>query len=437
MNNERGKILHTLVTLSIPTVLEEVMSTLLQYVDTAMVGRLGEQATAAVSTTTTVSWLVHAIPYSIAIAVMALAARAYGAGDHEQVRKVTSQGFLLTLLSGAVLTIVCLVLSPFIPIWMGAEEAIQGTASRYFFIISVPLVLRTADATFGSVIRATKDTKSPMLINLAANVMNIGLNALLIYGLKLGVTGAAIASAISYSFAGLAIMGLAVRRGWFVLSKKSLHWEKRIVSEMAKISIPALGTSVTSCLGYVLFAGMVSGMGTTIFAAHSIAVSAEQLFYIPGYGLRVATTSLVGNAIGEGDQRKQAITESMSIFITVGLMVLSGLLLFLAANPLMRFFTSSEAVAVLGAEMLRLVALTEPFFGLMIVIEGIFYGQGKTKAVFVVETVSMWGIRIVFTFLVTQVWHLSLREVWYCMIADNIVKALLLLFLYLYSRRKK
>lgn len=437
MDKQNKSILYGLITLSIPTILEEVMSTLLQYVDTAMVGHLGQQATASVSTTTTVTWLVHSIPYSIAIAVMALAAKAYGARDHALVRKIVSQSFLLTLVVGIVLTVVCMALSPFIPIWMNAEQAVQGPASLYFFIISIPLIFRTADAVFGAVIRATKDTKTPMLVNLVANIINIALNALLIYGLHWGVTGAAIASAVSFSFSGVMMMVLAWKKGWFVPERKMFHWDKPILHETARISLPALGTSVVSCMGYVVFAGMVSGMGTMIFAAHSIAVMAEQLFYIPGYGLRVATSSLVGNAIGEGDRKKQRETETCSILLTVGGMVVSGLILYLTSNPLMTFFTSDRDVAVLGAEMLRIVALTEPFFGLMIVIEGIFYGQGKSKGIFVIESISMWGIRILFTYLVIHVWGLGLREVWYCMIADNVFKALSLLTVYLYSRRKK
>ena len=437
MDRRNRSILYELITLSIPTILEEVMSTLLQYVDTAMVGHLGQQATASVSTTTTVTWLVHSIPYSIAIAVMALAAKAYGARDHALVRKIVSQSFLLTLVVGIVLTVVCMALSPFIPIWMNAEQAVQGPASLYFFIISIPLIFRTADAVFGAVIRATKDTKTPMLVNLVANIINIALNALLIYGLHWGVTGAAIASAVSFAFSGVIMMVLAWKKGWFVPERKMFRWDKPILRETARISLPALGTSVVSCMGYVVFAGMVSGMGTMIFAAHSIAVMAEQLFYIPGYGLRVATSSLVGNAIGEGDRKKQLETETCSILLTVGGMVVSGLILYLTSNPLMTFFTSDLNVAVLGAEMLRIVALTEPFFGLMIVIEGIFYGQGKSKGIFVIESISMWGIRILFTYLVIHVWGLGLREVWYCMIADNVFKALSLLTVYLYSRRKK
>ncbi len=437
MSDEKKKILSSLITLSIPTILEEVLRTLLQYVDTAMVGHLGQRATAAVSTTTTVNWLVYSVPYAVEIGIMALAAKSYGAKDYQHVKKITSQGLYLSLITGGALTALCLFLSPFIPVWMGAEKAIQGDASLYFSIISLPLILRMMNAVFGGVIRATKDTKTPMIINLLANILNALLNGLFIYGLNLGVMGAAIASLIAYSLSGVAMIVLAVRRGWLCVGEKELmRWDRGIVSETMKISVPAIGTSVTSCLGYVFFAGMVSGMGTGIFAAHSIAVTAEELFYMPGYGLRVATSSLVGNALGEGNRRKQDLTERISIWMTVIGMFLSGLILFFVSAPLMQLFTIDAGVAELGAEMLRMIAFTEPLFGLMVVIEGIFYGQGKTKAVFLVETCSMWGVRILSTYIVTHVFGLSLREVWYCMIADNVCKAMLLLVIYLYGRRR-
>ena len=144
MNRKAISTLRDLIILSIPTMIEEVMSTLLQYVDTAMVGRLGEEATAAVSTTTTINWLVSSIPFALAIAVMAMVSRENGAGNLARTRQITAQATWLLLLIGGILTAVCLALSPFIPVWMGAEKSVRGPASAYFAIISIPLVLRTS-----------------------------------------------------------------------------------------------------------------------------------------------------------------------------------------------------------------------------------------------------------------------------------------------------
>ncbi len=431
------KLLTELFLLSIPTVLEQIMSTLLQYVDTAMVGRLGEKATAAVSTTTNVTWLMGCVPFAVATAALALIARENGAGNADKVRLLTGQTVTLSLISGLLVSLLCLILAPFIPVWMSAEEAVRGPASEYFFIVNLAGVFKCAGIAFGSVIRSVKDTRTPMRINLAGNLANLVLNYVFIYVLAMGVRGAAIATAISYTLIGC-LMFAAMR------SKKALRFErgdlvlrKDLCRSFAGIGLPSMATGVTSCLGYVFFAGLVSGMGTTTFAAHSIAVTAEQLFYIPGYGFRTATSTLIGNALGEGDREKMVATERLSIVITVTAMFLSGLVLYLIARPLMGIFTPSEAVIGLGADMLRIVAFTEPFYGLMIVLEGIFYGYGRTRNIFFIETGSMWGIRILFTFLVTKVWHLALAAVWFCMIADNITKALLLLVDYLRMARAR
>ena len=420
-------VLATLITLSIPTILEEIMSTLIQYVDTAMVGRLGEKATAAVSTTTTINWLIHSVPAAVGVAVLAIAAKAMGAGDYERLKKISGQAILMAFSVGIAIQVLAIALSPYIPIWMGAEEDVRGPASTYFTILSLTLFLRTSSRVFASAIRATKDTRTPMLISLGENVLNVVLNGLFIYGLGLGVTGAAIASAISYGIGGL-VMYVFFRRNKFLGCPISyIKPDKELLAESISIGMPALGTHVASCLGYVVFAGMVSGMGTTIFAAHSIAVAAEEIVYIPGYGLRLATSTLVGNALGENNHVKLRITEHLSIFITMLIMFFNGTLLYLFANPLMRVFTHSEAVIGLGASMLKLVAFSEPFFGLMIVLEGIAYGMGRTKNVFYIETFSMWCIRIVGTFICVKIYALPLYAVWLCMIADNVFKSIMLL----------
>ncbi len=424
--NIKKEIARTLIVLSIPTILEEILSTLFQYVDTAMVGHLGEAATASVSVTTTITWLVNSIPHAISIAILAMVAKAFGAKDENRIKKISMQALMLAVVCGIITGGISLICSPYIPIWMGADKSIIHDASEYFFIISIPMLFRTASIILGAAIRATKNTKTPMLISLFSNILNIIMNTLLIYILDMGVAGAAIASATSYVFSGT-LMFIVYRRNKYLNWKfKEFTIDGHCMEECAKIGIPVLASSLTSCLGYVVFAGMVSGMGTTIFAAHSLAVTAETIFYIPGYGLRTATSTLVGISLGENDGEKFRLVSKMSIIFTVGMMVVSGVVLYFVAYPLMCLLTSSRPAAELGAEMLKMVSFSEPFFGIMIVMEGIFYGLGRTKYAFFVETFSMWGIRIFFTFICVKIFALDLRAVWYCMIADNVVKAVLL-----------
>ena len=437
MRSHPGNLLNTLVMLSIPTVLEEVLTTLLQYVDTAMVGRLGEQATAAVSLTASITWLVNSSLMAVGTAVLALISRAVGAGDRARAEKLAQQALFLVLLSGGVLGGLSMLLSPMIPRWMGAEKAVWAEASRYFWIVSLPMVFRASSTVLGAAIRATQDTRTPMLISMGANLVNGVLNYLLIYQCRLGVAGAAIASAVSYTLSGLLMFAAFRKKDWLRWRWRDFSLDLPLLGECARLGLPVLGTGLVSCMGYVVFAGMVSGgMGTTVFAAHSIAVTAETVFYIPGYGLRTSTSALVGTALGEGNLDKLAAICRLSIALTIAMMCLSGGVLYLTARPLMSLFSRSGAVVELGAEMLRLVAFSEPFFGLMVVLEGIFYGLGRTRSAFLIESAGMWGVRILFTFLCVQVWRLDLRAVWYCMIGDNVCKAALFTLAFLRWERR-
>ena len=436
-SEESRQRLEALLFLSLPTIVEEILATLLQYVDTAMVGQLGEQATASVSITTNVTWLVNSVPGAIGTAMLVLISKAAGSGNKKQVQKLAQQALFLAVVSGLILSVLSISLSPYIPRWMGAEEAIQGEASRYFFIISLPLIFRSSSTILGAALRAVQNTKTPMVISVAANGLNIILNYFLIYTLGLGVTGAAIASAISYVLSGTLMFAACRRNDQLRWEWRAFSLDRRLMKECAVVGTPVLGTSVVSCLGYVVFASLVSGMGTTVFAAHSIAVTAETIFYVPGYGLRSAASTLIGNARGEKNIEKLKSVGKISVCLTIAMMCISGLILYIGAAPLMRLFSPSRQVGTLGAEMLRLVALSEPFFGLMVVLEGIFYGLGRTRYAFVVETVGMWAVRILLTFLCVRYWNLGLRAVWYCMIADNVCKALLFILPFVWKKSQK
>ena len=425
----------TLVTLAIPNVIQQILSTLLHYVDTAMVGQLGKEATTAVSTTTTITWLVNSLSFAVGIAAMALVARAYGAKDEERAKRISGQMFILALIVGAAVTVLSLVLSPFIPIWMGTEESIRHNASEYFFIISIPFVFRALTNILGNMIQAVRDTRTPMLINLSANLLNAGLNYVFIYTFGMGVRGAAVATAISY-VAGGTLMFIAYRRKSFLRwGAGEIKWDREIMKESTAIALPALFSNGFNFLGYVMFSGMVSHMGTTIFAAHSIAVAAEELCYMPGYGFRAALSTLVGNSLGEEDLEQMDTVEKLGIMTGTAMMFVGGLLMFIFARPLVGLFTSSTEVADMGAALLRMVALVEPLTGMLISVEGIFFGLGKTRPVFINQISTMWGIRILFTFIVTSVLHLSVFAVWGCMIADNLVKDFALTAYYIYKKR--
>lgn len=431
-----------------PTMLEQLMQTAVQYIDTAMVGALGTQATAAVGATSTVNWLVGSTVSAIGIGFLAYIAKAIGADDRKAASKASGQAVFSVLIVGTIFTLITVSISGFVPTWMQVDPAIRDTAAKYFLIIYIPMLPRTASIIFGTVLRAVGDTKSPMRIGLAVNIINVVLNFLLIYpsrvlpilggipmiGAGMGVLGAALASAVSFTVGGICITVKIWKHPMVSPKGQELKPDFNILRPCLKVAIPNMLQRFGTSLGYVAFASMVNSLGGISTAAHTIANTVESAFYIPGYGMQTAAATLAGNAYGARDKERMQSLASMFIPIEILLMILSGGLLFVSAPALVGIFSTNQKVIDLGVTVLRMVALSEPFYGFSIIVEGMMQGVGKTREPFIYNIIGMWGVRIVGTFICTQVLSFGLVSAWACMIAHNIL--LFILFLIIYIRGK-
>lgn len=429
-------MLPTIVALAWPTMLEQLMQTAVQYIDTAMVGTLGTQATAAVGATSTVNWLVGSTISAVGVGFLAYISQAFGAGETERAKKASAQSVLAAIVLGILFTALTLGLSGMVPIWMQVDPAVQNTASIYFFIIYSPMLLRTATIIFGTVLRAAGDTKTPMMAGIYTNLINVVLNFLLIYparyvtifsqqlwlpGAGWGVIGAGIASAIAFAIGGVIITVRLFRHPKVSPLGHSVKPDLQILRPCMRVALPNCLQRFGTSLGYVVFAAMINSLGDISTAAHTIANTVESAFYIPGYGMQSAAATLAGNAWGAGDRRKIKDLTAMIIPIEVGLMVLSGATLFVAAPWLMQLFSKDQQVILLGVSVLRLVALSEPFYGVSIIVEGMMQGMGNTMIPFACNISGMWGIRIVCTFICTQLLGFGLMAAWGCMVVHNLM----------------
>lgn len=432
---DRGMLL-TILALAWPTMLEQLMQTAVQYIDTAMVGSLGTQATAAVGSTGTVNWLIGSTISAVGVGFLSYIAKAYGANDQTAAKRAAAQAVLLTCVLGIFFTVLTVSLSGMVPVWMRVEPGIRRMASQYFLILYLPMLPRTASIIFGTVLRAAGDTKSPMKIGVLVNLINVTLNFLMIYpvrtmelfslrftmwGAGLGVIGAAIASAIAFTIGGICITCVLWRHPTISPKGQNFAPDMQILRPCLRVARPNMLQRFGTCLGYVAFAAMINSLGEVSTAAHTIANTVESAFYIPGYGMQTAAATLAGNAYGAKDENRMKSLASMFVPLEIVLMIGSGTCLFLAAPWLMRLFSRQDAVVELGATVLRMVAVSEPFYGFSIIIEGLMLGVGKTKAPFVYNIIGMWLVRITGTFLCTQVLGFGLVSAWACMIAHNLM----------------
>ncbi len=430
-----------------PTMLEQLMQTTVQYIDTAMVGSLGTQATAAVGSTGTINWLISGSIGALSIGFLSYIAKACGAGDVKNAKRAAAQASLMVVLVGSFFTILTTGLSSKIPVWMQVDEAIQELSGTYFWILYSPMLFRTASIIFGNVLRAVGDTKTPMKIGIVVNVANVILNFLFIYptrkvrifgidlviwGTGWGVLGAAMASALAFCVGGILITVFLWKHPMISPRKEKFRPQWDILQPCLKVALPNMCQRFGTSLGYVVFASLINSVGEVATAAHTIANTVESLFYIPAFGMQTAAATLAGNAYGARDNEKMKNLSRMFIPIEVTLMFVTGSALFIVAPIFMGFFSDNPEVITLGATVLRMVAISEPFYGFLIIVEGFMLGVGKTKEPFVYSMIGMWGIRIVGTFICTQILGMGLLSAWGCMIGHNMV--LFLLFLNVYIR---
>ena len=440
-------LLPAVLTLAWPTMLEQLLHTAVQYIDTAMVGTLGTQATAAVGSTATVGWLVGSSVSAFGIGFLATISQALGAGDGDRARRAAGQSVLAVLVTGLFFTALTLGLSPFVPAWMQVDPSIRDLAARYFFILYLPMLPRTASVIFGTVLRAAGDTRTPMRVGLAVNITNVVLNFLLIYpsrelrllGLRVpmwgagwGVVGAAAASAIAFALGGVAITLALYRHPVISPRGQSIRPDGSVLRPCLRVAFPNMLQRFGTSLGYVAFAAMINALGEMSTAAHTVANTVESAFYIPGFGMQAAAATLTGNCIGAGDENRRRSLARLIFLCEVGLMLVSGSLLFAFAPAMAGIFSRDAAVIALGSTVLRMVACSEPFYGVSIVIEGMLQGAGKTRVPFLVNILGMWGVRILGTWICTARLGMGLVSAWSCMIGHNL---LLFTLFTLYYRR--
>lgn len=442
-------LLGAVAALAWPTMLEQLMQTAVQYFDTAMVGALGTSATAAVGSTTTVGWLIGSTISAFGVGFLAYISQMRGAGEHERARKASAQSVLAVLVVGAFFTALTLSLSGLVPVWMQVDESIRPLAAKYFFILYLPTLPRTATIIFGTVLRAAGDTKTPMRVGVGVNAANVLLNFLLIYetrtltvfgrsftmwGAGLGVVGAGIASAVSVLLGGVAITAALLKHPEISPRGCSVKPDPEVLAPCARVAFPNMLQRFGTSLGYVAFAAMINSLGELSTAAHTVANTVESAFYIPGYGMMAAAATLAGNAIGAGDRQGLRDLARVNIAVEVLLMTVTGTLLFIFAPAMAGVFSKDPAVIALAVTVLRMVAVSEPIYGVSLVIEGMLQGAGKTVAPFVFNITGMWGVRILGTFICTCLLGFGLVSAWACMIGHNLLLFILFLTYYLRGR---
>ena len=424
--------------LSIPSILEQIVVTAMEYIDAAMVGHIGAEATAAIGIVSSSTWLLHGILVGLYNAFSIQIAQYLGADRQQDARGVLRQAMLFNLAAGLTAAAFGIGISGHLPGWLGADVSLQANASAYFAIWSAALPFTMAMGMYAAMLRATGDALTPGLISVLVCVLDVVFNFFLInptrtlwgitvWGAGLGVPGAALGTALATVVGGLLALCILLFREGPLCIRKPGSWKitRACIRNLGKVGVPLAAERAALSSAQVLQVRIVSQLGTVAIAANSLGVSAEGLCYMAGYGIQGAAIALIGQAVGAHRKDMAKRFAWLCTLMGMGIMTLTGAGLFAFAPALMSIFTADAAVIALGARVLRIEAFAEPMFGASIVASGAMQGAGDSTACFVLNLVSMWGIRLTLAFLLAP--RFGLVGVWGAMCFELCVRGLLFL----------
>ena len=423
-----GEKLRLIVSLSVPSILAQISATVMFFIDAAMVGHLGERATAAIGLVETTTWLMGGLASAANMGFSVQVAHFIGANNFEAARRVLRQALVCCLLWSLLLSIGCIAVHSYLPYWLGGSAEIARDASLYFMLVGACGIFFQMEGLAGSMLKCSGNMKIPSILNIGMCVMDVIFNYLFIYILDMGVVGAALGT-------GLAELVTAALMLYFLLCRSSLLSLKGhpgsfqpkadTVKTAFKIGAPMGLQHLLMGGAQIVSTIIVAPLGTVAIAANSLAITVESLCYMPGYGIAEAATTLVGQGIGAGQRLLTRSFAYMSVGLGMVVMTVMGILMWTFAPELMGIMSPVEEIIVQGADALRIEAWAEPMFAASIVCNGVFIGAADTVAAAIMSLTSMWGVRL--TLAAALAPRYGLRGVWTAMAIELTFRGLIFL----------
>jgi len=427
--NPESSVSRRVLTLAWPAVLEQLLNMSVGLADTYIVGHLGAAPLAAVGLSIQALQLFWGLFGAIGVGSIALVARRIGAKEPEAANAVAQQSLLLALLIGILAAIILWLGAPLFLAWLGAEPEVVEMGSAYIRAVASTVYMLSILFVGSAIMRGAGDTRTPMLVMLVINIVNIILAYTLAYGVgpfpRLGVLGSGIGAATARGLGGLLILVLLIRgKGPVRIGYKVPRPNPQTIGQILRIGLPAVGEQLLMRFGQIVLATFITGLGTVVYAAHQVAISALSIAYMPGWGLALAATTLVGQELGAKRPERASQSAYAALCMAVIIMTIMGGLVSAFPAQLIAIFTDAPAVIAAGILALRIAGLTMPFLGISFTMAGGLRGAGDTTSVLIILGVCIWGLRIANAYWLGPL--LGLTGIWIAVGADSVVRAVLM-----------
>ena len=412
--------------LSLPAILTQITTIAMQYIDSAMVGALGADASAAIGLVASSTWLFGGVTTAVSAGFSVQVAHRIGAGEDTEARTVVRHGLAAALTLAALLALLGLGICRQLPCWLGGGAEICADASAYFLTFSLMLPFSQLNSLTAGFLQCAGDMVTPSVLNAVMCGLDVVCNALLIP--HFGVLGAGMGTALACALVSLA-MGwcCCVRNAQLRLRRGEAHaFRPEILKKAFRIGAPVAVQEIAMNGAMVASTMILAPLGAAAIAANSFAVTAESLCYMPGYGVGSAATTLVGRSVGAGDAAQARRYGNICTALGGALMGCTGLLMMIFCPFVFRLLTPVAEVRTLAAQALRIGLLAEPLFGVSIAAAGALRGAGDTLVPSLLNLGSIWIVRLGLSLLL--VGKLGLRGMWIAMAIELCVRGTLMLW---------
>ncbi|MBR6781283.1 MAG: MATE family efflux transporter [Clostridia bacterium] len=424
--------------LSLPAIMAQLSSIVMQYIDASMVGQLGAQSSASIGLVASSTWLFNGICSAAVTGFSVQVAQLIGAGRQKDARTVMKQSFVVSFGIACLLCVLGTGISGVLPVALGGNAEIIADATAYFRIYALSLPFVQLNNIAYAMLQASGNMRTPSVLYIIMCVLDVLFNFLLIFptrqiggftvpGAGLGVAGASLGTALSYVVVVvLMLFFLLVRSDSLHLRRgEGLQMTADTLKRAAKIGIPVGVEQMIMSGAQVMGTRIVAPLGTVAIAANSFAITAESLCYMPGYGIGSAATTLIGQSIGA---KRTDLTRRLGWKTTALGMIVMGIaavLMFIFAPFMIGIMTPDASVVALGAQVLRIAAFIEPFYAASIVANGVFRGAGDTLIPSILNFASMWAVRLPLAAILSK--QYGLKGYWFAMCIELFVRGVLFL----------
>lgn len=423
--------------LSVPGMLAQISSILMQYIDAAMVGSMGANASAAIGLVASSTWVIGNISHAMCVGFYVQVAHVVGAGEKEKAKHIFFQSIIVCLLFSLLLAGISASICKVLPIWLGAEKDLLHDATMYFLIFGLSTPFFEIVYLMSGMLQSTGNMKFPAAMNAVMCLLDIAFNWLFIFELNLGVKGAAFGSAAAAFVTALIMIFYTLFKSEYLNLRgfKNFSMDSKCVKTAIKLAVPVGLESSAFSGALVIVAKIIAPLGAVAIAANSFATTAESLCYMPGYGVQQAATTLVGQSFGA---KRPDLTNSFSkITILAGMLIMGaiGVVMYFLCPFVFYFLTPDKAIQELSVKVLRIELFAEPLFGASIVAAGVLRGKGDTLVPSLLNLFSLWIVRLGLSLWLVK--PLGLTGIWIAMAAELCFRGIIMLFRVITTNRKE